>query len=91
MRNERSANDTKVNVKQRSHVMSQRRQFILQATALLACGPALAFAESAAAPVVQVYKSPTCGCCGKWVEHMRKAGFIVETHDVEDVVAYKHQ
>jgi len=71
--------------------MSQRRQFLLQATALLACGPALTLAESTAAPLMQVYKSPTCGCCGKWVEHMRKAGFVVETHDVQDVVAYKHQ
>ena len=22
-----------------------------------------------------VYKSPTCGCCGKWVKHVEKAGF----------------
>jgi hypothetical protein len=36
-----------------------------------------------------VYKSPTCGCCGKWVEHMREAGFKVETTDVEDVAAVK--
>lgn len=34
---------------------------------------------------VDVYKSPYCGCCGKWVEHMRQAGFEVRTHDVTDV------
>ena len=29
-------------------------------------------------PPLTVYKSPTCGCCVKWVEHMRKAGFEVD-------------
>lgn len=36
-----------------------------------------------------VYKSPTCGCCQKWVEHMKKAGYRVTVHDVNDVDAYK--
>ncbi|HNO74677.1 MAG TPA: DUF411 domain-containing protein [Nitrosomonas mobilis] len=31
---------------------------------------------------VEVYKSPTCGCCAKWVEHLESHGFIVNTHDV---------
>ena len=38
-------------------------------------------------PVVEVYKSPTCGCCGKWIEHMQKSGFKVETHDVDNIPA----
>lgn len=36
-------------------------------------------------PVVDVYKSPDCGCCGAWVEHLRQAGFQVRSHDVGDV------
>jgi hypothetical protein len=32
-----------------------------------------------------VYKSPTCGCCVKWVEHMREAGFVVTVNDVDNV------
>lgn len=40
-----------------------------------------------AAERVEVFKSPYCGCCGKWVEHMRKAGFDVVTKDVNDVPA----
>ena len=40
-----------------------------------------------AAEVVDVYKSPTCGCCGKWVEHLKRAGFEVRTHEVGDVSA----
>jgi hypothetical protein len=34
---------------------------------------------------VTVYKSPTCGCCAKWVEHVRKAGFAVTVKDVPNV------
>ncbi len=32
--------------------------------------------------IVEVYKSPTCGCCAKWVEHLESHGFTVNTHDV---------
>lgn len=28
-----------------------------------------------------VNKSPTCSCCGRWVEHMRAAGFEVEVRN----------
>ncbi|MBV7337249.1 DUF411 domain-containing protein [Chloroflexi bacterium TSY] len=40
-------------------------------------------------PVMTVYKSPTCGCCSKWVDHMRDAGFTVHTEDVSDLSAVK--
>lgn len=36
-------------------------------------------------PTVTVYKSPTCGCCGKWIAHLRSAGFTVVAHDMDDV------
>lgn len=38
--------------------------------------------HAAATATVEVYKSPTCGCCAKWVDHMRDHGFTVNTHDV---------
>jgi hypothetical protein len=53
--------------------------------ALVAPFAILACAQSAAAATVMVTKSATCGCCKGWVEHMRKAGFTVEVHEVEDV------
>lgn len=40
-----------------------------------------------AAPLVEVFKSPTCGCCTQWVAHLRENGFEVRAHDVEDVGA----
>ena len=36
----------------------------------------------AAAPVISVYKSATCGCCEEWVKHLRANGFTVEAHNV---------
>lgn len=38
--------------------------------------------QAVATATVEVYKSPTCGCCAKWVDHMRDHGFTVNTHDV---------
>jgi hypothetical protein len=41
----------------------------------------------AGSPVMDVYMSPTCGCCGDWVDHMREGGFTVHTHLDVDVGA----
>ena len=43
----------------------------------------------AAVPAIEVYKSPTCGCCGKWNDHMRTAGFTVNSTDLPDVATVK--
>ena len=36
-------------------------------------------------PAMTVWKSPWCGCCGNWVEHMTAAGFEVQVKEVEDL------
>lgn len=46
--------------------------------------------QSVAADIV-VYKSPTCDCCGKWVEHMEKAGFSVDVENRRDLAPIKHE
>jgi hypothetical protein len=43
------------------------------------------------APTVTVYKSPTCGCCGKWVDHLQASGFRVAVHDVHNVEPFKER
>jgi len=48
-----------------------------------------ASSETSEAQVVKVYKSPTCGCCGKWIEHLEAAGFKVEATDVQSVQPIK--
>lgn len=46
-------------------------------------------AAVAAGGQVTVYKSPYCGCCAKWVEHMEQAGFSVQSQNVEDLSRVK--
>ncbi|MGB3494777.1 MAG: DUF411 domain-containing protein [Elainellaceae cyanobacterium] len=37
------------------------------------------------------FRSPSCGCCEGWVEHMRAQGFQVEDNVVDDVEAVKRE
>ncbi|WP_439476840.1 DUF411 domain-containing protein [Brevundimonas sp.] len=32
-----------------------------------------------------VYKTPTCGCCTAWVDHMRGAGFEAQVNELPDL------
>ena len=38
-----------------------------------------------------VYKSPTCGCCDGWIDHVRAAGFRVVPRDTKDVGEVKRR
>jgi hypothetical protein len=38
-----------------------------------------------ASHTITVYKEKDCNCCGKWAEHLRKAGFPVKVVQVADV------
>jgi hypothetical protein len=42
-----------------------------------------------AAPVIDVYKSPTCGCCTNWIDHLKANGFTVRSYDTTDVARHK--
>ena len=45
--------------------------------------------QPAAGATVEVFKSPTCGCCSKWVEHLQAHGFAVKATNVDDIGAVK--
>ncbi len=45
--------------------------------------------QDAGAVEVTVYKSPTCGCCNKWIAHMEANGFEVKAHDLADLTQIK--
>ena len=56
-----------------------RRHFLLTTLAApLIAGPALA-----AGPAIEVFKSPTCGCCSAWIEHALRAGFDVTAQNLD--------
>lgn len=38
---------------------------------------------------MKVYRSPTCGCCSKWIEHVAKHGFEVEDQVIQDMSVIK--
>ena len=40
-------------------------------------------------PTIQVFKSPTCGCCSMWIDHLTENGFKVEAKDVADLDTVK--
>lgn len=65
-----------------------RKRFL---QSILAAPLAAAIRLNAAGPQVQVYKTPTCSCCSKWVQHLRGNGFQVSVQDVADTVVYRRK
>ena len=65
---------------------------IIASAALLVVATGLVIAQQRdAGTEVLVYKTPTCGCCAKWVTHMEEAGFEVETRDLDNLSPIKNQ
>ncbi len=58
------------------------------AVVLVAAMTAFVQRKSAVADIV-VYKSPTCGCCRKWVEHLEDNGFSVAVYNRNDMSQIK--
>ena len=44
-----------------------------------------------AEPVMQVYKTETCGCCDDWIDHVKEAGFKVESTNLRDLNSKKQE
>lgn len=60
-------------------------RFLGVLVSMLLMAPAAPAQQPVPLPLMKVWKTPTCGCCGKWVQHMEAAGFRVEVTDVDDV------
>ena len=45
--------------------------------------------ESVEPIVIEVYRSPSCGCCSKWLAHLKENQFDVIDHVTNDVQAIK--
>lgn len=55
----------------------------------LATGLSGRVAAQSAAPLVEVWKSPTCGCCKDWVKHMESNGFSVKVNEVPNTAGMR--
>lgn len=60
-----------------------RRNLISLALGAMAFSAIPALAANSLPPV-EVFKNPSCGCCGAWVDHLRAAGFDVKVTMVDD-------
>lgn len=43
-----------------------------------------------AGEAITVYKSPTCGCCNAWIDHLKQNGFEVTAHDTANMSSVKN-
>ena len=77
-------NETKIT---RRAMLASLTKVAASGLALGALLPARARADVTAA--ITVYKDPSCGCCTKWVEHLRAAGLRPTVHDRSDMDALK--
>lgn len=48
-------------------------------------------AVAAAKPVIEVYKSESCGCCSEWVKHLEANGFTVKARNVSNPSDYRER
>lgn len=67
------------------------RTLVIGTAVLAACLVLRAHPAEADPPAMQVYKSATCGCCQKWVEHLRSRGYAVAVSDVPDLRPVKRE
>lgn len=67
-----------------------RRNFISLAGGAVAFTALPALAANTLPPV-DVFKNPSCGCCGAWVDHLKSAGFDVKVSMVEDTAVARRK
>tara|TARA_R110002073_G_scaffold101455_8_gene230565 strand:+ start:1312 stop:1830 length:519 start_codon:yes stop_codon:yes gene_type:complete len=60
----------------------KRRIRNLLAASVLTASLFSVVSNAVATETIEVYKSPTCRCCAKWVDHLQDHGFTVETKNV---------
>ena len=82
----------------RMHACVLRWRHLCKALAVRLTVPAvlIAFAitstaatSSAQAQSITVYKTPSCGCCTKWADHLSENGFTVTVRSLDDLSSIK--
>jgi hypothetical protein len=71
--------------------LSMQRRMLLQMIGLLGLPAPLTLLAKNIPPVIDVYKSATCGCCTQWVAHLQANGFQVRARNVPNTAAYRTQ
>ena len=71
--------------------MLSRRSFAMGVVSFFLLGVRGKRLAAVPAPRIVVYKSKSCGCCAKWIDHIRDAGFEVVVHDEESMDQLKDE
>lgn len=75
--------------------MITRRTFVTRAAGLALASIGARRLWGLTAPgtgtAITVYKSASCGCCAKWVDHLKANGFTPAVHDDEGMDAIKDE
>ena len=67
----------------------KRRNILVAITSLILL--AISSPSQSSGVLVTVFKTPTCACRGKWVEHLKANGFAVKVQEVSDTAGYERQ
>jgi hypothetical protein len=65
--------------------MMKRMSAVALLAAVVSMSNASAQRQAPQGPLVQVYKTPTCGCCANWVKHLQDNGFATRVVDLADL------
>jgi hypothetical protein len=65
--------------------LTRRSALIAAVGCLLPTGSMLAAEEVA----ITVHRDPSCGCCGGWVQHLQRSGFVTKVVEAQDIDAVK--
>jgi len=64
---------------------------MLMGIALAGCGSSQNNNETESRNSLVVYKSPTCGCCRKWIDHIQEVGFETDIVNKSNLSGIKKQ
>jgi hypothetical protein len=69
------------------------RRLVISSTLVfaLALAGAVAYGQRTSGPVVEVFKTATCGCCALWVDHLEQNGFTTKVTNATNLTAIKRQ
>lgn len=68
-----------------------KRRIFIQGVLAAGLGMAMGAQAKSALPVIEVYKSATCGCCTAWAEHLQANGFTVKASNVPNPAQYREK
>lgn len=71
------------------HIFEKLNARLIALAALVLFSIATIAAMPAHAQEITVYKTPSCGCCTKWVDHLAENGFEVTVQSLDDLSPVK--